>query len=135
MISAILIYNQSIHSSTGFSPFSLLYGPYENEIDIDLNVTLYEEYNNRTKNQIIPIFEQIYNKNKNKAENILDNRNASKEDPPVINTDTVFARKNKPGKTDPIYEKIVVTKKLLLKLRENLLRVEESIVILEKLNA
>lgn len=111
MISAVLIYNQSIHSSTGFSPFSLLYGPYENEIDIDLNLTIYEEYNNKRKNEIIPFLDQIYNKNKEKAQKILDNRNINKIDPPEINSDVAFARKNKPGKTDPLYEKVVITNK------------------------
>ena len=109
MISAVLIYNQSIHTSTGFSPFSILYGPYERDIEIDLDITIYEQYNCKRKNEILPFIDEIYKKNLNKEQTILDKRNASKENTPDTIPDVVFIRKNKPGKTDPLYDKIKVT--------------------------
>lgn len=110
MITAILIYNQSIHSATGFTPFSLLYGPYEHENDFDVNLTIYEEYNNRRKQELIPFLKEVYDKTFQKEQKVLAQRNANREPEPEINTDTsVFVKKNKPGKTDPLYEKINVT--------------------------
>lgn len=111
MITAILIYNQSIHSATGLSPFSILYGPYEHEIDIELDMTIYEAYNNKRKNEVLPFIEKIYHKCLNKEKSILEKRNQSKQDPPDINTDIVYIQKNKPDKTDPLYDKIQITKK------------------------
>lgn len=72
MITAILIYNQSIHSATGFSPFSILYGPYEHEIDLSLDMTIYEEYNNKRKNELLPFIDQIYHKTHEKEKTILE---------------------------------------------------------------
>ena len=60
MTSAVLIYNQSIHSTTGHLPFSILYGPYINEPNIDNDLTLFEQYNERRKKELLPFHEQIY---------------------------------------------------------------------------
>ncbi len=67
MISAVLIYNQSISSSTGYSPFHLLYGPYDRKIEFDLDMTVLEQYNEKRKQDILSFYDHIYNKNKNKA--------------------------------------------------------------------
>lgn len=108
MISAVLIYNQSIHSSTGFSPFHLLYGPYERNIDFDLDLTIYEQYNEKRKNEILPFYDHVYTKNKDKAQRILDNHNKNCDDPPLVENQEIYVRRNKPRKTDPIFDKINV---------------------------
>lgn len=79
MISAVLIYNQSIHSTTGFSPFSLLHGPYDNRHEIDFDLTIYEKYNQNRKNEILPFFEQIYLKSLRKGKQNLEKQNQNKE--------------------------------------------------------
>lgn len=109
MISAVLIYNQSIHFSTCYSPFAILYGPYEHEIDIDLDMTIYEQYNSKRKNELLPFIDRIYKKNLDKEQKNLDKRNERKIDPLEIITDTIYIQKNKPRKTDPLYDKIRVT--------------------------
>lgn len=108
MISAVLIYNQSIHSSTGFSPFHLLYGPYEKLPQFDLDMTVYEQYNEKRKREIMPFYDQIYNKNKQQAEKVLDKRNETRNDPPNLENNEVYVRRNKPSKVDPLYQKISV---------------------------
>lgn len=67
VITAVLIYNQSIHSYPGYTPFSLLYGPYDNlnAYEIDLNKTVYESYNVKQKREVMP-FMNKYTKSKQK---------------------------------------------------------------------
>ena len=108
MISAVQIYNQSIHASTGYSPFHLLYGPYDRMIEFDLDLTVYEQYNEKRKQEIIPFYDQVYLKNKNKADRNLDKRNETRDDPPNITVAEVYVERERPRKIDPPFEKITI---------------------------
>lgn len=116
MISAILIYNQSIHSSTGFSPFHLLYGPYERQPEFDLEMTIFEQYNQKRKEEVLPFYDQVYLKNKAKAQQILEKRNENLNDPPQLEQTDVYVKRSRPRKTDPPYEKLSVEKQMQSKL-------------------
>lgn len=111
MISAVLTYNQSIHSTTGYTPFTLLYGPYENlnSNAIDLNKTIYETYNQKRKNEILPFYEELYQKQLEKATRNLEKRNQDKEHSIEINEPTVYFKRQRIRKTDPAYDKVNVT--------------------------
>lgn len=109
MTTAIQIYNQAIHSSTGFSPFHLLYGPYDRVIDFDRHLTVYEQYNEKRKQEILPFYDEVYTKTKEKANKILEKRNQNREDPPELpEGEDVFIERNRPRKTDPPFERIRV---------------------------
>lgn len=109
LITAILIYNQSIHSSTGYTPFDLLYGPYERLIDADLDMTVYESYNEKRKQELLPFYDNIYAKNRKRAEQILEKRNETREEPPNLEDRDVYVERARPRKTDPLFEKVQVT--------------------------
>lgn len=111
MTNAILIYNQSIHSTTGFTPFSLLYGPYDdlNAHEIDLERTVYEDYNEKRKREVLPFFDVIYQKELNKGNKILEKRNENKKNSPNVEEPSVYFKKARIRKTDPCYDKINIT--------------------------
>lgn len=94
MTSAILIYNQSIHSTTGHSPFSIIYGPYLNEPNINNDMTIFEQYNERRKSELIPFHENIYKKSYQKQSQNTQRQNNNTEQPPDIQPDQVVYRKN-----------------------------------------
>ena len=110
MITAVLIYNQSVHSATGYTPFDLLYGPYERIIEFDIGMTVYETYNEKRRQEILPFYDRVYEKNKEKANKILEKRNENRSDPPDLEEQEIFVERNKPRKTDPLFDKIKVTK-------------------------
>lgn len=111
MISAVLIYNQSVHSSTGFTPFGLLYGPYDNlnTHEIDLDQTVYESYNEKRKAEVLAFYDQVYHKQLERGKKILEKRNEGKEKDIELNEPTLYFKKPKIRKADPCYEKVNVT--------------------------
>lgn len=108
VITAILLYNQTIHSSTGHSPFHLLYGPYERLIDFDRNLTVYENYNEKRKQELLPFYDEIYEKNKTKATATLEKQNTTRQEPPDIVDQEVYMARNRPRKADPPFEPLRV---------------------------
>lgn len=111
MTSAIVIYNQSIHSATGYTPFTLLYGPYENlnAHEIDMDKTIFEIYNENRKTELIPFYEQLYQKQLNRGTKILENKNKNKETTIDITEPVVYFTRQRVRKTDPRYDKVNVT--------------------------
>ena len=102
MTSAVLIYNQSIHSTTGHLPFSILYGPYINEPNIDNDLTLFEQYNERRKKELLPFHEQIYKIAHNKQSKNTQKQNKNTEKPPELHPhDTVYRKTTLRNKMNP----------------------------------
>lgn len=110
MTTAITIYNQSIHSTTGYTPFNLLYGPYENEIQFDNDLTLYENYTHKRKQEVLPFLEHVYKNTKLKMQSNLDkvNKNRNDNTPPLNPLDIVYKVKDKYAK-NTLAEPIIVT--------------------------
>lgn len=110
MISAILIYNQSIHSTTGHSPFSILYGPYFNEPNINNDLTLFDQYNEKRKKELLPFFEHIYKTAYQKQSQNTQKQNKNSEEPPIIQDNQIIYRKTtRRNKINPQYIPTKVT--------------------------
>jgi transposase InsO family protein len=109
MTTAILVYNQSVHSSTGFTPFSLLYGPFENlnAHEIDLSVTIYESYNQKRKSELLPFCNELYNKQLNKETRVLEKMNENKE--ALLPANELYFRRQSIRKADPSFDKVRIT--------------------------
>lgn len=110
MISAILIYNQNIHSTTGHSPFSILYGPYFNEPSLNNDLTIYEQYNDKRKKELLPFYEHVYKTAHTKQSQNTQKQNKNPEQTPNIQTDDTVYRKNPlRNKMNPQYIRTRVT--------------------------
>lgn len=106
---ALIIYNQSIHTSTGFSPFHLLYGPYDRNIEYDLDMTVYEHYNEKRRQELLPFYDHVFQKNLTTAQKALEDKNKNRTEPPNLENLEIYVERDRPRKTDPPFQKIVVT--------------------------
>ncbi|KAJ8975408.1 hypothetical protein NQ317_018679 [Molorchus minor] len=80
MITAIFIYNNSIHSTTKYSPFSILYGPYIHELDFNLDEDVYENNTQKRKAEIVPFIEQINKKTIQRNTTAINKANEKRND-------------------------------------------------------
>lgn len=111
MATAVLVYNSSIHSATKHSPFYLLYGPYEREPDIDLELTIYEHYNEKRKKELLPFYDELFNKMQEQANARLNRQNQNSEAIPTLENKQVYLhRAQLTSKNKPIYDTIEVEK-------------------------
>lgn len=110
MITAITNYNQSIHSGTRYSPFYLLYGPYEDQVDYDLDMTIYENYNDKRRKELLPFFDEIERKNRERSQKAIDKHNENKtSDVPDVVAKEMFVQIGRHrNKGDPKYKKTAV---------------------------
>ena len=72
-------------------------------------MTIYENYNEKRRQELIPFYNNIYFKNKNKAEGILEKRNEARDFPPNLEGKEIYVERNRPRKTDPLFSKVTVT--------------------------
>lgn len=103
--------DRSIHSKTGFTPFELLYGPYENlnlhKIDLDLKI--YQDYNEKRKQEILPFFDSLYQKQLDKGTRNLKKVNENRIQNPEIVEPVVYKRTQQiQSKIAPIYKPVQV---------------------------
>lgn len=110
MTSAILIYNQSIHSTTGHSPFSILYGPYLNEPNLNNDLTLFEQYNEKRKKELLPFYDHVYKSAYQKQLHNTQRQNKNTEEPPDIKKNqTIYKKTNFRNKISPQFIRTKVT--------------------------
>lgn len=110
MTSAVLIYNQSIHSTTGHSPFSILYGPYLNEPNLNNDLTIFEQYNEKRKSEVLPFLETIYKTTYEKQTHNTQKQNKNTEQPPEVQPhQTVYRKTTLRNKMNPQYIPTKVT--------------------------
>ena len=119
MLYAILGYNNTIHSSTKYTPFQIIKG----------NIHLETPYNN-TENKIMSDFLEKHTRNLNIINEIINENNFKLKDLSKANTnrndpetvekgDTVYIKQNNRGKLLPLYKKREAIEDLIEKVKTN----------------
>lgn len=110
MISTICIYNQNIHSTTGFSPFNLLYGPYYHEFEINQDLSIFEQYNEKRKQELTAFHKKVFEKTYETQKRNTEKQNKSADIIPQISNDqTIYKKNDRRNKASPNYIPIKVT--------------------------
>lgn len=82
------IIHHQILKLNGFSPFYLLYCPYQNSPWINLDLGICEQYNDNRKQELLPFFDQVYRKMSEQAEHPLSKCRENLQDPPDLQEKT-----------------------------------------------
>lgn len=108
VITAVTIYNQSIHASTGHTPFNILYGPYATLPIFDEDFPVYDHYVQQRKLEMQPFLDHIYRNTASRMNSKLEKINTTRKDPtPVLSENsreysTFKAKYNKLSLNKPI---------------------------------
>lgn len=108
MITAILNYNQSINSSTGYSPSYLIYGPYDNDVNCIFDQTIYETDNEKRRQELLPFYRNIRNKTETRLRNALEKRNSDTENKPDVVGKDIYIKTIRRNEGTPKYRKMSV---------------------------
>lgn len=116
VVTATLIYNQSVHSLTNYTPFTLLYGPRDDNDSLipDLEQHYRNEFINLYKTHLLPFYQEITQRQSQKEASNLDRRNVDRQNYNFQKDQVVFIKdyKNERSKTSPRYEKAIIIDQL-----------------------
>lgn len=107
---ALLAYNNSIHSASGLTPFSLLYGHIDQKTLFDMNMekTLATNYLTTHKDKMKVLYAQTHEKLSQKKERAIEKLNEDREELPEIPAEVYIRTVQKQSKTKPKYNKEII---------------------------
>lgn len=110
MAEIITVYNQSIHSTTGKSPFFLLY-PLKRDDELIQNSHIYEQYIQDRLNEMNKLYKDVTQRTEQKLTTAIDKKNANRNETPNIQDQNVYIlRRTESGKTQGKAVPAVVTR-------------------------
>lgn len=112
LVNAVLGYNNSLHSSTKFTPFEIINGHSSTDLPFDLNENkITQQFIKERANDIRLINEQVYNNLENSKQRTCDKLNENRNDIQDIETgQSIYVRKKLRNKLKPKFSKEKVIK-------------------------
>lgn len=133
MITIITNYNHSVHSSTGKSPFFLLYPLKEND-DLNLDIDIYEDYTQKRINELAALYKKIRDSQAKHLEKVRDKINQNRTELPNLKNQQVYVQRDVRDKTKLRTMPMIVTQQDRTKLTgENLVVGKQSSANLSKI--